>query len=249
MPFFENWKISLFTVLIMNSVFSTRTIIENPTQYLAIRARNNPENPKNWLILARNSKKKLAKFAYEEFTRTSQINFRAEIGSPKNIPTILDISEKFYIEERFELSESWARFALDIIDDPKLRKNLMQKICISPEICKKRFSEIDDLFFEPKLQDDPDLTVFYTKILSESLQTHEAVSKVQNFLKITKDKNLNWILFDLYLRQRDFAAAMGPLLALVKSNPKDLRARTFRLALEIIFHAENAEMITLFDLG
>ena len=73
----------------------------------------------------------------------------------------------------------------------------MQKICISPEICKKRFFEIDDLFLKPKLQVNPDVTVFYTKILSESLEPPAAISKIQNFLKITKDKNLNWILFDL----------------------------------------------------
>ena len=155
MPFFENWKISLFTVLIMNSVFSTRTIIENPTQYLAIRARNNPENPKNWLILARNSKKKLAKFAYEEFTRTSQINFRAEIATTKNIPKILDISEKFYVEERFDLSEGWARFALDIIDDPKMRKNLMHKICISPKFAKRDFPKSTTCFSNQSYKTTP----------------------------------------------------------------------------------------------
>ena len=217
----------------MNTVFSTRTLLENPTQYLAIRARNNPARPENWLALAQASKRKLSDAAFAEYQRTSQIKFRSDIGSSKNVSEILNLATKFYIEENVLHAENWAKFAFDIQDNTETRIALMKTICSSRRTCEERFSEIDALFFEPDIQNDLDIIQLYSKLLFESSAPDAAIAKIRNFIKIGKGDSLDWILFDLYLRERDFASAMTPLLALVKKNAKDLRARTFRIVKQL----------------
>ena len=79
-------RFSLFTVLIMNSVFSTRTVIENPTQYLAIRARNNPENPKKLAHISKKFKEKINKICVWRIYKNFANKFSSRKREPQKYP-------------------------------------------------------------------------------------------------------------------------------------------------------------------
>ena len=138
MPFWENWKIPFFTVLMMNSIFSSQLLLENKGLYVAIQAKNDVNLPSSWRSVAQANHNYLGQLAESEAERLDQLNFREALSrNESNYDVIIDISTHLQRKKKLALAEHWARFAMSVNDCLRTRRNLVEILCSGMKILRK----------------------------------------------------------------------------------------------------------------
>ena len=236
-------KILFFLSLITSSCFHADLLKHSKLKFDLIRASNERTNHQLWRKASENfehavteNDKRLLSLSMVESRRLEQINFFDRIQShPNAAQLMINISKKtenIGLYEHNRISEFWAQRALEHSDTPLVKENLALIWAVDYE---ENFAKIKELLSS---------SIKTLDILNTIMTDHneqngflDILSELKQF-KYEDSAEFDWYHFRAYYQDQNFLKALYPLMALVKRNPHEYRAR---IGIAAILHklAEN----------
>ena len=236
-------KILFFLSLITSSCFHADLLKHSKLKFDLIRASNERTNHQLWRKASENfehavteNDKRLLSLSMVESRRLEQINFFDRIQShPNAAQLMINISKKtenIGLYEHNRISEFWAQRALEHSDTPLAKENLALIWAVDYE---ENFAKIKELLSS---------SIKTLDILNTIMTDHneqngflDILSELKQF-KYEDSAEFDWYHFRVYYQDQNFLKALYPLMALVKRNPHEYRAR---IGIAAILHklAEN----------
>ena len=223
-------KILFFLSLITSSCFHADLLKHSKLKFDLIRASNERTNHQLWRKASENfehavtdNEKRLLSLSMVESRRLEQINFFDRIQShPDAAELMITISKKttnIGLYEHNRISEFWAQHALDHSNTPLAKENIA---LIWAADYEENFGKIKDLLTS---------SIKTLDILNNIMSDHneqngflDILSELKQF-KYEDSAEFDWYHFRVYYQDQNFLKALYPLMALVKRNPYEYRAR------------------------
>ena len=236
-------KILFFLSLITSSCFHADLIKHSKLKFDLIRASNERTNHQLWRKASENfehavteNDKRLLSLSMVESRRLEQINFFDRIQNhPDAAQLMINISRKtenIGLYEHNRISEFWAQRALEHSDTPLVKENLALIWAVDYE---ENFKKIKELLSSSIKT----LDILKTIMTDHNEQNGflDILSELKQF-KYEDSAEFDWYHFRVYYQDQNFLKALYPLMALVKRNPHEYRAR---IGISAILHklAEN----------
>ena len=236
-------KILFFLSLITSSCFHADLLKHSKLKFDLIRASNERTNHQLWRKASENfehavteNDKRLLSLSMVESRRLEQINFFDRIQShPDAAQLMINISKKtenIGLYENNRISEFWAQRALEHSDTPLVKENLALIWAVDYE---ENFTKIKELLSSSIKT----LDILKTIMTDHNEQNGflDILSELKQF-KYEDSAEFDWYHFRVYYQDQNFLKALYPLMALVKRNPHEYRAR---IGIAAILHklAEN----------
>ena len=223
-------KILFFLSLITSSCFHADLLKHSKIKFDLIRASNERTNHHLWRKVSENfehaitnDEKRLLSLSIVESRRLEQINFFNRISShPDAAQLMISISKKtenIGLYEHNRISEFWAQRALDHSDTPHAKENLA---LIWATDYEENFDKIKDLL----TSNIKTLDILNTIMTDHNEQNGflDILAELKQF-KYEDSAEFDWYHFRVYYQDKNFLKALYPLMALVKRNPHEYRAR------------------------
>lgn len=236
-------KILFFLSLITSSCFHADLLKHSKLKFDLIRASNERTNHQLWRKASENfehavaeNDKRLLSLSMVESRRLEQINFFDRIQSHADAAQLMiNISKKtenIGLYENNRISEFWAQRALEHSDTPLAKENLALIWAVDYE---ENFAKIKELLSSSIKT----LDILKTIMTDHNEQNGflDILSELKQF-KYEDSAEFDWYHFRAYYQDQNFLKALYPLMALVKRNPHEYRAR---IGIAAILHklAEN----------
>lgn len=223
-------KIIFFLSLITSSCFHADLLKHSKLKFDLIRASNERINHNLWRKASENfehaitdNEKRLLSLSIVESRRLEQINFFDRIQRhPDSTQLMINISKKTEnvgLYEQNRISEYWAQRALAHSDTPLVKENLALIWAVDYE---ENFGKIKELLTS---------SIKTLDILNTIMTDHnerngylDILSELKQF-KYEDSAEFDWYHFRVYYQDQNFLKALYPLMALVKRNPHEYRAR------------------------
>ena len=236
-------KILFFLSLITSSCFHADLLKHSKLKFDLIRASNERTNHQLWRKASENfehavaeNDRRLLSLSMVESRRLEQIHFYDRIQShPDAAQLMINISKKtenIGLYENNRISEFWAQRALEHSDTPLAKENLALIWAVDYE---ENFAKIKELLSSSIKT----LDILKTIMTDHNEQNGflDILSELKQF-KYEDSAEFDWYHFRAYYQDQNFLKALYPLMALVKRNPHEYRAR---IGIAAILHklAEN----------
>ena len=223
-------KIIFFLSLITSSCFHADLLKHSKLKFDLIRASNERTNHHLWRKASENfehavtdNDKRMLSLSIVESRRLEQINFFDRIQShPDASQLMINISKKtenIGLYEHNRISEFWAQRALEYSDTPSVKENLALIWAVDYE---ENFAKIKEL-----LSSSIKTLDILNTIMTEHNERNgflDILSELKQF-KYEDSAEFDWYHFRVYYQDQNFLKALYPLMALVKRNPHEYRAR------------------------